>query len=313
MKTTILLLTTTLVLALVPSTIATDPFSLPAIDTQAYNGDGWAAYKFSTDGSIVGGTVWITNAATTQGGGDLFDASGNLIFGFTFTSIGAPSQGTMLDVNTPPPAGMNVHYGQLAGNTNGGDMGLAVTLNDPDFGTGQAGTYILLLWGAGQADTTTISLVGGAGDALLGKTTGSHAFLYGIDDFMGVAAAGQNDGTLGAHLLVAGQKSVDIANRFYGVFYDANFKIACAVVCAGGPSTTVMTAQTPASSTPDVCSDVGFCGYFGAGAGTYTFQVTQVDAYTSQYVFECPAGACVGAIAAQDAVILGGVDASLPL
>lgn len=311
------MLTAALLASAAPNVNASfDPSTLPVIDAVSAAGGAWASYKFSTDGSPVVADVIIPGAGTTQAGADMFDANGNLIFGFTFTALGAPSSGTLLDVNTPAPAGMNVHYGGLTGTSGSGAMGLSLYINDPDFGSGTAGTYILLLWSAGQASATSIELKGGAGDSLLKKTSGTHTFLFGANDFSGGQTVYDNDGTTGASASVANSKLITVENSLFGNFYDANFKIACAAVCAGGPGTSALTADVPGAAVTQVCGYVDSCFYFGAPAGTYAFHLTQADAFSGQYVFTCqPApvvgGACAGAFAMPDYVILGGVDGTL--
>lgn len=286
---------------------------LPNLATAGGPGSGWAAWHFTTDGAILATELNIQGVTgSAQAGAYLFDANDNLLFGIAFTALGASDDGTLVDVNTPVP-GLNVHQDTTSPSAGGGSMGIGMTFNDPAYGAGQAGDYKLVLWGAGGASWDA-ALRGTTGDALLGTTSGASAFLYGADDFRGVANVQSYQDGAGASAEAATTKTIDIAHRFIGVAYDAQFKFACALVCAGGPGTAALSAQGPNDLAPTPC----YCGFYGEGAaGTYTFSLSGADASAGQAVFACqPAPvlgyACAGAFALNDFVIVGGVDAELP-
>jgi hypothetical protein len=250
-------------------------------------------------------------SGSAMGGGALFDANDNLQFMFTFTAVSFEPNGVLVNVNGP--MSQNVHVDTRSSQQGGGSMGLGLTVNDA------AGTYKLLGWVAGSATSWDWQFQGGSGVQLLGQLSGSHAFLYGASDFQdGGAHAQAYQSGVGGRVDAAAQKVVTIQNNFYGVYYDANFHIACAVViCVSAPSTSLLTATDPSGNTQPCGPNTGvisvtFCAYTGAGPGTYSFGLNGADASeTAVTPFECIA-VCAGVIPWQDAIILGGADASLP-
>ena len=309
-STIVLTIVTTLALALVPAASAWNHDELPTLASGGGPGIGWASFKVDTDGSLLAFELNANDIrGSAQAGGYVFDGSGNLVFGFTFTAVGFPTDGTLIDVTTPATGNL-VHMDTRAPSAGGGGMGIGLSFNEPG-STPTVGTMKVLLWAAGNAASWDYH-VRGTTTAVLGSLSGSHAFLYGADDFSGTAYAQHYANGIGGRAAANTHKIVDVQNTFFGVFYDANFKIACAAVaCAGAPAgTSVLTGTAPGATTPTNC----FCSYSGSGPGTYDFAMSGVDASaTSVAVFQCSAlGACVVALPWQDSIILGGVDAALP-
>lgn len=312
---TLLVLATTLI-GSVPLAAAWNHDEQPTIASGGGPGAGWVSFKFSTQGTIAAFEANAnTIAGSAQAGGYLFDANGSLLFGFTFTAVGFPTDGTLVDVTTPATG--NVHMDTRTSGPSGGGIGIGMTLNDACGTACLTGTYKLLLWVAGSAGSWDWHMRGPAGTQLLGTESGSSTFLYGAEAFSGAAYAQSYTNGIGGRAALATSKTVDVKDSLYGVFYDANFKIGCAVVvCVGAPGTQVLTAKLPSGRT-SVCFGIRICSYSGAPAGTYTFSMTGADASaTSLAPFQCvptPVGyACAGALPWQDSIILGGVDAKLP-
>lgn len=304
---TVLVLSLAMLLPLATPALATDPYSVPVLSSGGGAGAGWASYRFTTDGSIVAATVGATDTGSAMLAAYLYDASNALIFGFTFTLVGYPSDGEITIVDTPL---LNIHTDTTAPEASGGGAGLAFTLNDPEFGgEPMVGTYKLLTFVSGHAASWDHSFRGGAGTTLDAELSGSDTFLYDGRDFTGPLHVERFSAGTGGRAQAGTDLTVPIQDRFFGVAYSTNFKIVCpAVTCVGAPSTDVLTLTRPLTTAPEAC----FCTLDGARAGEYAFHLTGVDASTTTGVVECTDVACAIALAYNDALIVGGADARLP-
>lgn len=270
---------------------------LPLIDTETGTGGRWVSYRFTTDGSVASFDISALEIARGEHIGVYFyDESNVLKAGLAWISVGWKSGSTF----RLPAAGVDI--GVVESPDPDGGMRILLTLNDPAFPPILTGTYKVLMFAAGDAQSWNYS-VRGTGISDLVKDLGDRTFLYLSDDFEAAANAAAHArvplppeaqpwvgsvSNVGARVTVDGSFAIDVRDTLMLNFGSVAF----------APS------QTFSIDSPDGPIDCGFygCGFnrfegpYHHGAGRYTFHTTGVNAGLS-YMAE---------------LVLSGADARLP-
>ena len=275
------------------TTLATTPLSFGKTDVV---GPGWASFMIHTDGSIVRIKLWATSPQSPNVLGSFFyNEQEEFLGGFDF-SVHRAETGATADINVIP--GNPIHESITIQAEPEGGFGYTATYNP----NGVPSTFKVLIFGAGEQ--VSWSYDGGENPAdvrLLGLETGTSAFVYMSDEFIGAANAGVDVLGSGGRLTLMADLILDVTDTLIGNWLPIS---SPTTIPSLGVSTNRLTLTTPTGEEECLyagllgCSWPRFRGDTAQGPGRYIFHMT---------------GDGVGVAQNSNDVMLYGADARLPV
>lgn len=258
---------------------------------------GWVAITFTTDGDAAVTEVLARDVGNVAVATYVLNESEALRYGLLFVSLDASTPATITEVGLE---GAQIRQRIVEPGERSGNAGLFLTLNDPGLGLPpKVGTFKVLLFAAGDAREWTWTFRGGPGTRIDAIAQGTDTFLLTARDLQGAVHVERFDESGGARMQAANALDVEIDRRLWGGAYALNAKSACAVLCAGPPSTDALLLQAPGALAPERC----LCTFADAAPGRYAFELTGADASATL--------SAEGVRWREEAVVIAGSDARL--